>query len=355
MGDEDYSSDEEEDSGDEDSSSYEDDMSDEEYYRDRIDLIKKGELSIMDACKLLSEIEGKHGDKRRKKHTYNTLNESSELMTELFNIQDDYDQRGIERPSELRSLMERVYQTGTKLKNYEIDEEEALIDFGAQKDDLERMKDKLGLHEVMGVTTDTSIQFVEDETLELVEEFKFVFKPAEWNSMTMKKLFSFYLKEKCKTQKNTSLKSLRFKHNGKVLFLSSIGSKSPHSLGIKDRDKIYVIEYTPEPVVSKPTPKKTKVSTNNKKKKGRKIKSKNKASNQSYDTVDEEEKFRRLHSKAISRVFEQAESIHFKAIRKRLNDMNLERTEPKLKKSSKKVEPSPKAVVLYPMGLEIRH
>ena len=93
----------------------------------------------------------------------------------------------------MKALTERVVETGDKYKNYEITQEEALIEFGAQKDKLERLKDKLNLHEEIGVTTDTNISFVEDETLNPNNVHNFFFEPHEWNSMTMKKLFGFYL------------------------------------------------------------------------------------------------------------------------------------------------------------------
>ena len=118
---------------------------------------------------------------------------------------------------------------------------------------------------------------------------------------------------------------------------------------MKDGDKIFVSKYSPESsLYTNAAPKKQSPP----KKKGRKIKSKNKASNHSYDNVDEEGTLRRLHSKDISRVHEEAESIHFKAIRQRLNDMHLDRTKPKVKKSRASKDSPPKSVAnLLPDGL----
>lgn len=53
-----------------------------------------------------------------------------------------------------------------------------------------------------------------------------------------------------------------------------------------------------------------------------------------YDTVNEEEKLRNLHSKALSLLHEEAEDT-FKSIRQRLNNLYLELKQPKVKKARK--------------------
>jgi len=54
--------------------------------------------------------------------------------------------------------------------------------------------------------------------------------------------------------------------------------------------------------------------------------------------MSEEEMFKQLHSKALSKVFEEAESA-FRSIRQRLNAMNLECMKPKTKKAATKLVP----------------
>lgn len=71
-----------------------------------------------------------------------------------------------------------------------------------------------------------------------------------------------------------------------------------------------------------------------KKQKVRKNKGRNR-SNSTYDTANEEEKFRSLHSKNISVVHEEAEDA-FKSIRQRLNNLHLERSERKVRSTRKK-------------------
>ena len=87
-----------------------------------------------------------------------------------------------------------------------------------------------------------------------------------------------------------------------------------------------------------------------KKQKVRKSKGKNR-SNSTYDTANEEEKFRSLHSKGISLVHEEAEDT-FKSIRQRLNNLHLERSEPKVRSTRKKVPMQSMANQLPSEGLE---
>ena len=63
-------------------------------------------------------------------------------------------------------------------------------------------------------------------------------------------------------------------------------------------------------------------------------KRKTRVSISTYATVNEDEKFRHLHSKALSFVHEEAEEA-FKSIRQRLNNLHLERSQPKAKKARK--------------------
>ena len=53
--------------------------------------------------------------------------------------------------------------------------------------------------------------------------------------MTLKALFNEYA-----DKRRISLRSLRFSHAGKTLFLSSAGHKTPEELGMQDQDVIMV-------------------------------------------------------------------------------------------------------------------
>ena len=87
-----------------------------------------------------------------------------------------------------------------------------------------------------------------------------------------------------------------------------------------------------------------------KKQKVRKNKGRNRSSS-TYDTANEEEKFRSLHSKSITLVHEEAENT-FKSIRQRLNNLHLERSEPKVRSTRKKVPMQSMANLLPSEGLE---
>lgn len=87
-----------------------------------------------------------------------------------------------------------------------------------------------------------------------------------------------------------------------------------------------------------------------KKQKVKKSRGKNK-SNSTYDTANEEEKVRSLHSKSITLVHEEAENT-FKSIRQRLNNLHLERSERKVRSTRKKAPMQSMANLLPSEGLE---
>jgi len=133
----------------------------------------------------------------------------------------------------------------------------------------------------------------------------------------------------------TSIKSLRIKHNGKTLFISSIGKKTPLDLGIKEDDvlEITIIKSTQtETTKEQPKQSSPKGKSNKKHKKHKKSKKKRPVQ------IAPPEDFKGEHSKLLGKIHEEAEPL-FKEIRQRLNAMNLERTKPKQRTSpSKKIE-----------------
>ncbi len=147
----------------------------------------------------------------------------------------------------------------------------------------------------------------------------------------MKNLFSRYA-----AMREIPPKSLRFKSDNKVLFLSSIGKMSPRDLGMQNNDVIYASRL--ESIDMKrneiETTKKSRPSQRTKK---GKAKSKKKATNQpSYSTMNDKERLRREHSKNLSIVFDEA-NPQFKEIRQKLNSLALEQTPPKVKLLSPRV------------------
>eukprot|EP00984_Skeletonema_dohrnii_P011149 scaffold4429_cov81-Skeletonema_dohrnii-CCMP3373.AAC.12 len=118
------------------------------------------------------------------------------------------------------------------------------------------------------------------------------------------------------------LKSLRFKCNNRMLFVSSIGNKPPYDLGIQNFD----VETTKKSGQSQRSTSAAKGKA--------KSNSKKKTLNQpTYSTIDEEERLRRAHSKMLSRVFDEA-NLQFKKIRQQLNSLALKQTPPKSKSAS---------------------
>jgi len=135
--------------------------------------------------------------------------------------------------------------------------------------------------------------------------------------------------------RDTSVKSLRIKTNGKLLFLSSIGKKTPLDLGMKEEDEleITIMQSTATEAIAndQPKPPSSKGKKNNKKK----HKKSKKKRTQPLVIQKTEAELRGEHSKLLGKVYEEAEPA-FKEIRQRLNALNLERTKPKQRTSPSK-------------------
>ncbi|KAL9190753.1 hypothetical protein ACHAXT_000459 [Thalassiosira profunda] len=155
----------------------------------------------------------------------------------------------------------------------------------------------------------------------------------------MKKLFADFLRQIVSPRdKNATLKSLRFTLNDKILFPSSVGKQTPHTLGMKDGDEIIVSTIAQSSRDAPPVERRTTKTPKRKGSKKGKSKSRKRATTTAYGGAEEQEKvqLQRLYSDVMA----EAETKRFKDIRQRLNAMNLERTEPKVKTARQKQAPA---------------
>ncbi|KAL9179151.1 hypothetical protein ACHAXT_000193 [Thalassiosira profunda] len=147
--------------------------------------------------------------------------------------------------------------------------------------------------------------------------------------------------------RNVSVKSLRIEHNGRTIFMSSIGKKTPEALGLEDDDviKISVMHQAPPATAPKEEPQRKPQQRQKSKGKGKKAKtkSKKKRPHNIELPVNDEERDKKQWLDAISRVFVEADP-QFREIRQRLNALSLQRTAPKQRKSRPKEEATAEAV-----------
>jgi DNA-nicking Smr family endonuclease len=150
-------------------------------------------------------------------------------------------------------------------------------------------------------------------------------------SCPLKSLFNEYAEER-----NVSLRSFRFSYQGKTLFLSCAGTKSPSDLGMKGDGTVIVVSQVSSSEETTPRPKEStkSKSSSSKKNKNKKGKSKHKASPPDLHRSESmsREQLKLEHSKILTVLFTEVEP-KFKEIRRRLNLLALERTKPKQKRS----------------------
>jgi len=173
-------------------------------------------------------------------------------------------------------------------------------------------------------------------------------------SLPLKSLFKKYTEDR-----NLSLRQLRFTYEGRTLFLSSVGNKTPQDMGMKEGVSILVInnnaaaqrrdEKKEEEVGSSYSSDESKENSKLKKprggsKKGKKPRNR-RASWAGPETIGEAERHKLQHSKQLSHVFSEV-APQFEQIRQRLNALNLTCTPPKVKKGKKKLPASPVDVTL---------
>jgi len=162
----------------------------------------------------------------------------------------------------------------------------------------------------------------------------------------LKALFKKYAEDN-----NLSLRELRFSYEGRTLFLSSVGSKSPQDLGIANLDDIVVTNNSATAATAAQEESSSSSSDESKKEnaqpkpksstsKGAKKKRNKRGRRASWDgpssPMNEEERLKLIHSRQLGRVFNEASS-QFELIRQRLNALTLQRTPTKVKKSRKKL------------------
>eukprot|EP00571_Detonula_confervacea_P009215 CAMPEP_0172320536 /NCGR_PEP_ID=MMETSP1058-20130122/40741_1 /TAXON_ID=83371 /ORGANISM="Detonula confervacea, Strain CCMP 353" /LENGTH=519 /DNA_ID=CAMNT_0013035817 /DNA_START=64 /DNA_END=1623 /DNA_ORIENTATION=- len=163
-------------------------------------------------------------------------------------------------------------------------------------------------------------------------------------SMNLKSLFNKYAEDR-----NISLRQLRFSYEGRTLFLSSVGSKTPQDLGIKHLDSISVTDNASsapheEESSSSSDESKENARPSNKSSKGKSQKKCRRASWAGADVIGEDERLKLIHSRQLSQVFAEV-APQFEHIRQKLNALNLTCTPPKIKRRNKKlpvaIEPLP--------------
>ena len=144
-------------------------------------------------------------------------------------------------------------------------------------------------------------------------------------STPLKSLFNTYADES-----GESLRALRFSYNGGTLFLSSLGQKTARDLCMQDSDTISIFNNISSKAEEPVTHQKKQSKKKNKpvEKKVRSTKRKSKAPSQPITIPKTEKELKEAHSLMLSKVFEEAEP-KLKAIRQMLNDLALDRQDPK--------------------------
>ena len=155
------------------------------------------------------------------------------------------------------------------------------------------------------------------------------------SSTTLKTLFNDYAEKR-----GISLRLLRFSYNGKTLFLSSVGSKTPDECMMRDQDVITVHDTSSvqEPSISASNQTKKSTAKKSKSNKPKKAKGKKKKQTKQHQNKEPEmslEEYKAQHSKILTKLHEEAEP-RLKEIRTRLNALDLERQPPKQKKKKNK-------------------
>lgn len=150
------------------------------------------------------------------------------------------------------------------------------------------------------------------------------------SSTSLKSLFNDYA-----DKRGISLRSLRFSFAGNTLFLSSAGRKTPEELGWQNGDFVKVHNMSLAPSddgsscqTSISTSSSASKKTKSKKRSNKKAKGKNKKPQQSCEPTKTLEEYKVQHSIQLTRIHGEAQA-RFKVIRQRLNNLVIERSEPK--------------------------
>ncbi|KAL7526985.1 hypothetical protein ACHAXR_001743, partial [Thalassiosira sp. AJA248-18] len=162
-------------------------------------------------------------------------------------------------------------------------------------------------------------------------------------AMTLKSLFKKYAEDR-----NLSLRQLRFSYEGRTLFLSSVGHKTPQDLGMNHLDSITVINNAVVAASSSSSSEESSSSSSDESKENARPQSKasrnkvkgrrrscRRASWAGPEIIGEEERLKLVHSRQLSRAFTEM-APQFEQIRQKLNALNLTCTPPKVKKTHRK-------------------
>jgi hypothetical protein len=152
-------------------------------------------------------------------------------------------------------------------------------------------------------------------------------------SHTLKELFTKYSDDQ-----DIPLRSLRFVFEGKPLFLSSASNKTPTQLGMRDHIVICVSSIAPSSNCTEHESKSERQKKAQLQKSIKKRRNKCNRSKPSKVAYLEQEDPKILHSRALSKLFEEAEP-KFRVIRKQLNNLVLERSLPKERSFNRVVVP----------------
>ena len=149
------------------------------------------------------------------------------------------------------------------------------------------------------------------------------------SSSMLKTIFSNYAENK-----QVSLRSLRFSYGDRNLFLTEVGQKSLSDYGMKNLDKIHISNIT-RPKQDSITSAKSSKENDGKSSKSPEITTKiirrgkkKFTRSSSVPEIDDCDRFKICHSRALSYLFEEAEP-KLKEIRQRLNSLNIQNTQPK--------------------------
>jgi len=151
-------------------------------------------------------------------------------------------------------------------------------------------------------------------------------------STNLKSFFNDYAEKR-----GVSLRSLRFSHNDRTMFLSNVGNKTPEQLNMRDQDVVTVHDATASrgtgvSTRAAPVAKKPSATKSSRKKASARRKKKQHEPRRVVTTLME---YKAQHSKRLSKLHEEAQP-RLKEIRTRLNAIDLERQPPKQKKRKKK-------------------
>jgi len=162
-------------------------------------------------------------------------------------------------------------------------------------------------------------------------------------NLTLKSLFKQYAEDR-----GLNLRQLRFSFQGRTLFLSAVGNKTPQDLGIKNLDLIFVTNQAAASDSSSSSDESknssrscpAKLPSSKKRFNRRNSKKMSKRATWAGPEINQDERYKLMHSRNLGRALNEA-SLQFMKIRQKLAAMNLECTPPKAKSASRRKSNGP--------------